>query len=147
MADVASALTDAANPQGCPKNMPRHDPEISKGWGQIATPLSIARNGGPHELEEKSGRKVVSGANFLTLTQAARKQNNLAPGRIHDARERAELDAQAVRFVDIDHKNAAGGVAPAGRQVQRTRAYFTPNTFARSSAASIPRMNVSLSLG
>lgn len=39
--DVVSALTDSANPNGYIKDMRRRDEELSKGWGQIATPLSI----------------------------------------------------------------------------------------------------------
>lgn len=48
--DVIAALTDSVNPQGYIKDMRRRDPEISKGWGQIATPLSIATAGGPQNL-------------------------------------------------------------------------------------------------
>ncbi|OGS46691.1 MAG: hypothetical protein A2539_05260 [Elusimicrobia bacterium RIFOXYD2_FULL_34_15] len=39
--DVVSALTDSAQPNGYLKDMRRRDPELSKGWGQIATPLMI----------------------------------------------------------------------------------------------------------
>ena len=81
--DVIAALTDSADPQGYVKDMRRRDPELAKGWGQIATPLSIAiqaaRSGGTvagnarRELEKKSGRKVVSSENYLALTQATKK--------------------------------------------------------------------------
>ena len=50
IADVVAALTDSVDPQGYIKDMRRRDPEISKGWGQIATPLSIATPGGPQNL-------------------------------------------------------------------------------------------------
>ena len=50
IADVVAALTDSVDPQGYIKDMRRRDPEISKGWGQIATPLSIATTGGPQNL-------------------------------------------------------------------------------------------------
>ena len=50
IADVVAALTDSIDPQGYIKDMRRRDPEISKGWGQIATPLSIATPGGPQNL-------------------------------------------------------------------------------------------------
>jgi hypothetical protein len=37
--DIIAALTDSADPQGYLKDMRRRDPELSKGWGQIATPF------------------------------------------------------------------------------------------------------------
>ncbi|MBF0386624.1 MAG: Bro-N domain-containing protein [Candidatus Omnitrophica bacterium] len=48
--DVIAALTDSARPDGYIKDMRRRDPELSKGWGQIATPLSIKTPGGPQKL-------------------------------------------------------------------------------------------------
>ena len=48
--DVIAALTDSVDPQGYLKDMRRRDPELTKGWGQIATPLSIATVGGPQNL-------------------------------------------------------------------------------------------------
>jgi prophage antirepressor-like protein len=39
--DVIAALTDSVQPDGYIKDMRRRDPELSKGWGQIATPLSV----------------------------------------------------------------------------------------------------------
>jgi len=39
--DVVSALTDSAQPDGYIKDMRRRDPELAKGWGQIATPLVV----------------------------------------------------------------------------------------------------------
>jgi prophage antirepressor-like protein len=50
ISDVVAALTDSVDPQGYIKDMRRRDPEISKGWGQIATPLSIATPGGFQNL-------------------------------------------------------------------------------------------------
>jgi len=50
IADVIAALTDSVDPQGYLKDMRRRDPELSKGWGQIATPLSIDTPGGPQNL-------------------------------------------------------------------------------------------------
>ena len=44
--DVISALTDSAQPAGYIKDMRRRDEELSKGWGQIATPLDIKTTGG-----------------------------------------------------------------------------------------------------
>jgi hypothetical protein len=44
--DVVQALTDSAQPVGYIKDMRRRDPELSKGWGQIATPLPVQTAGG-----------------------------------------------------------------------------------------------------
>ena len=48
--DVIIALTDSAQPEGYIKDMRRRDSELSMGWGQIATPLSIPTAGGPQKL-------------------------------------------------------------------------------------------------
>ncbi|MBF0385037.1 MAG: Bro-N domain-containing protein [Candidatus Omnitrophica bacterium] len=48
--DVVAALTDSVQPDGYIKDMRRRDPELSKGWGQIATPLSVKTPGGPQKL-------------------------------------------------------------------------------------------------
>ena len=46
IADVVEALTNSVQPDGYIKDMRRRDPELAKGWGQIATPLSIQTAGG-----------------------------------------------------------------------------------------------------
>ena len=48
--DVVGALTDSVQPDGYIKDMRRRDPELSKGWGQIATPLLIPTAGGQQML-------------------------------------------------------------------------------------------------
>ena len=48
--DVVFALTDSKNPKGYIKDMRRRDSELSKGWGQIATPLSIETTGGVQKI-------------------------------------------------------------------------------------------------
>lgn len=50
IADAVAALTDSVDPQGYIKDMRRRDPELSKGWGQIATPLLVETAGGPQKL-------------------------------------------------------------------------------------------------
>ena len=37
--DIVFVLTDSVDPKGYIKDMRRRDDELSKGWGQIATPL------------------------------------------------------------------------------------------------------------
>ncbi len=48
--DVVTALTDSIQPEGYIKDMRRRDPELLKGWGQIATPLSVLTEGGPQMI-------------------------------------------------------------------------------------------------
>ncbi|MDD3088701.1 MAG: Bro-N domain-containing protein [Candidatus Omnitrophica bacterium] len=48
--DVVAALTDSVQPKGYIKDMRRRDSELSKGWGQIATPLSVKTTGGVQKL-------------------------------------------------------------------------------------------------
>ena len=48
--DVVSVLTDSVDPSGYIKDMRRRDKELSKGWGQIATPLSIDTPGGKQRI-------------------------------------------------------------------------------------------------
>jgi len=48
--DVVLALTDSINPSGYIKDMRRRDKELSKGWGQIATPLSVKTAGGKQRM-------------------------------------------------------------------------------------------------
>lgn len=48
--DVISVLTDSIQPDGYIKDMRRRDEELNKGWGQIATPLSITTPGGAQKL-------------------------------------------------------------------------------------------------
>ena len=48
--DVIYALTNSKDPKGYIKDMRRRDKELSKGWGQIATPLSIDTAGGIQKI-------------------------------------------------------------------------------------------------
>lgn len=41
VADVVQILTDTSNPTDYIKKMRKRDVQLSKGWGQIVTPLSI----------------------------------------------------------------------------------------------------------
>ena len=47
--DVVEALTDSKNPTDYIKKMKKRDPELSKGWGQIVTPLSVQTAGGKQQ--------------------------------------------------------------------------------------------------
>jgi DNA-damage-inducible protein D len=48
--DIIEALTDSTNPSGYLKDLRRRDIEVEKGWGQIATPLSIMTAGGLQKI-------------------------------------------------------------------------------------------------
>ena len=50
IADVIYILTDSVQPDGYIKDMRRRDPELSRGRGQIATPLLIQTTGGKQKL-------------------------------------------------------------------------------------------------
>ncbi|OGS21096.1 MAG: phage antirepressor protein [Elusimicrobia bacterium RIFOXYA2_FULL_39_19] len=50
IADVVEVLTDSVQASGYIKDMRRRDPELNKGWGQIATPLSVETEGGVQKL-------------------------------------------------------------------------------------------------
>ena len=48
--DVVESLTDSKNPSDYIKKMKKRDPELSKGWGQIVTPLSVQTAGGKQRV-------------------------------------------------------------------------------------------------
>lgn len=48
--DVVGVLTDSSSPSSYLKDMRRRDNELNKGWGQIATPLSVQTQGGPQKM-------------------------------------------------------------------------------------------------
>ncbi len=48
--DVVGVLTDSVQPEGYVKDLRRRDPELAKGWGQIATPLRIETAGGSQRV-------------------------------------------------------------------------------------------------
>ena len=48
--DVVEALTDSKDPKDYIKKMKKRDPELSKGWGQLVTPLTVQTAGGPQKV-------------------------------------------------------------------------------------------------
>ncbi len=48
--DVVAALTDSVQSDGYIKDMRRRDPELSKGWGQIATLLAVQTSSGAQKV-------------------------------------------------------------------------------------------------
>jgi DNA-damage-inducible protein D len=47
---VVGVLTDSVQPEGYIKDLRRRDPELAKGWGQIATPLRVETAGGAQRV-------------------------------------------------------------------------------------------------
>lgn len=50
VADVVQVLTDTPNPTDYMKKMRKRDEQLSQGWGQIVTPLSVETAGGKQKL-------------------------------------------------------------------------------------------------
>ena len=50
VADVIEILTESKDPTDYIKKMKKRDPELSKGWGQIVTPLAIQTAGGKQKM-------------------------------------------------------------------------------------------------
>jgi len=50
VADVVEALTDSPNATDYIKKMRKRDDELSKGWGQIVTPLELETSGGKQKI-------------------------------------------------------------------------------------------------
>ena len=50
VADVVQVLTDTPNPTDYIKKMRKRDDQLSQGWGQIVTPLSVETAGGKQKL-------------------------------------------------------------------------------------------------
>jgi len=48
--DVVAILSESKDPAGYIKDMRRRDEGLSKGWGQIATPLKVETKGGPQKV-------------------------------------------------------------------------------------------------
>ncbi len=48
--DVVGVLSESKNPSNYVRDMRRRDPELSKGWGQIAHPLSVETKGGKQRV-------------------------------------------------------------------------------------------------
>ena len=77
--DVVAALTDSVNPADYIKKMRRRDPELSKGWGQIVTPLAVQTAGGKQKMNcaTASGRGAeptafANNAGCMVLSTAER---------------------------------------------------------------------------
>ncbi len=59
VADVIQVLTDTPNPSDYIKKMRKRDEELSKGWGQLVTPLSVDTIGGKQKLNCASAKGLL----------------------------------------------------------------------------------------
>ena len=59
VADVIQVLTDTPNPSDYIKKMRKRDKELSKGWGQFVTPLSVDTIGGKQKLNCASAKGLL----------------------------------------------------------------------------------------
>jgi hypothetical protein len=59
VADVIQVLTDTPNPSDYIKKMRKRDEELSKGWGQFVTPLSVETVGGKQKLNCASAKGLL----------------------------------------------------------------------------------------
>ncbi len=59
VADVIKVLTDTPNPSDYIKKMRKRDEELSKGWGQFVTPLSVDTVGGKQKLNCASAKGLL----------------------------------------------------------------------------------------
>ena len=79
--DVVAALTDSVQAEGYVKDMGRRDTELSKGWGQIATLLSIKTKGGIQAFKlwlAKVGQEPIEEIQIKTGTKASVIMNNFS---------------------------------------------------------------------
>jgi DNA-damage-inducible protein D len=94
--DVIAALTDSPNPEGYLKDLRRRDPELAKGWGQIATPLRMTTPGGTQALNCATVEGVLRVIQSIPSPKAEPFKRWLAQvgyERIQESDTRSTLDA------------------------------------------------------
>gem|GEM_PF-1515105 len=80
--DVVSVLTDSVQAKGYIKDMRRRDPELSKGWGQIATPPFHTNLGWPSKPQLRQYRRHFPHHPVHSLPQGRALQTMVGQGRI-----------------------------------------------------------------
>jgi len=73
--DVVSAHTDSINPRGHIKDMRRRDKELSKGWGQIVTSLSLETSGGKQKVNCANTEGIFPIIHSITLPKTEQKSH------------------------------------------------------------------------
>jgi len=59
VADVIQVLTHSHNPSDYIKKMRKRDEDLSKGWGQFVTPLSVDTTGGKQKLNYANAKGLL----------------------------------------------------------------------------------------
>jgi len=99
VADVIQVLTDTPNPSDYIKKMRKRDVELSKGWGQFVTPLSVDTIGGKQKLNCANAKGLLRIIQSIPSPKAEPFKNWLAQvgsDRL-DEIENPELAAQRTR--------------------------------------------------
>lgn len=108
--DVIAALTDSPNPEGYLKDLRRRDPELAKGWGQIATPLRMTTPGGTQALNCATVEGVLRVIQSIPSPRAEPFKRWLAQvgyERIQELDTRSALEA--LREAQITHHRLKRG--------------------------------------
>ena len=80
VSDVVKLLTDCKDATDYIKKMRKRDPELSKGWGQIVTPLSLMTKGGRQRINvAKSTRDDIESRLGHTVISAERAIDHTTP--------------------------------------------------------------------
>ncbi|MFN0200711.1 MAG: BRO family protein [Bacteroidia bacterium] len=108
--DVVLSLTDSSNPKGYVRDMRRRDPELSKGWGQIAHTLSVETTGGKQRMNCANTEGVLRIVQSIPSPKAEPFKQWLAKvgyERIQEI-ENPELAAQRARqnYKDLGYDEA-----------------------------------------
>jgi len=99
VADVIQVLTDTPNPSDYIKKMRKRDGELSKGWGQFVTPLSVDTIGGKQKMNCANAKGLLRIIQSIPSPKAEPFKNWLAQvgsDRL-DEIENPELAAQRTR--------------------------------------------------
>jgi hypothetical protein len=65
-------LTDTPNPSDYIKKMRNRDEELSKGWGQFVTPLSVDTIGGKQNLNCANAKELLRLIQSIPFTEYAK---------------------------------------------------------------------------
>ncbi len=106
--DIIKVLTDSTNPKGYIKDIRRRDAEISKGWGQIATPLPFNTSGGRQSINCASAEGILR----IVQSVPSKKAKPFKKWLARVGKERLdEIEQQTGKKV-VTHENAAELLSP-----------------------------------
>ncbi len=70
IADIVTILVESSDPKQYIKRLKQRDPELSKGWGQIVTPLSVETKGGKQRLNCANTEGIFRSIQSITSPKA-----------------------------------------------------------------------------